>query len=224
LAGFAILGMFYIPPENLVIMLDKYKVLLWDFDGVIMDSNPVRTYGFEEVLKGYPAEQLNELITYHMQNGGLPRYDKFRYFFEKIRGEQVSEQEIARLSARFSEIMLGRLLDRSLLIPDSVAFIKANYTNFIMHIVSGSDQTELRTICAHLGLTQYFVSVVGSPVLKPLLTRQILQTYNYNKCEVAFIGDSVNDYNAAVENGIDFYGYNNKRLLNLSKLYIKKFM
>ena len=205
-------------------MLDKYKVLLWDFDGVIMDSNPVRTYGFEQVLKEYPAEQLNELITYHKQNGGLPRYDKFRYFFEKIRGEQVIDAEIARLSAQFSEIMLGRLSDRSLLISDSMAFIKANYSKFIMHIVSGSDQTELRAICAYLGLTQYFVSIVGSPVLKPMLTRQILQAYNYNKYEVAFIGDSVNDYDAAVENGVDFYGYNNKRLLNLSKLYIKKLM
>lgn len=205
-------------------MLNKYKVLLWDFDGVIMDSNPVRTYGFQEVLKEYPADQLNELITYHKQNGGLPRYDKFRYFFEKIRGEQVSSQEIARLSARFSEIMLARLLDPSLLIPDSVAFIKANYKNFMMHVVSGSDQTELRVICDHLDLTQYFVSIVGSPVLKPRLTGQILKTYNYNKYEVAFIGDSVNDYDAAVENGIDFWGYNNKRLLNLSKLYIKKLM
>jgi len=205
-------------------MLNKYKVLLWDFDGVIMDSNPVRTYGFQEVLKEYPADQLNELITYHKQNGGLPRYDKFRYFFEKIRGEQVSSQEIARLSARFSKIMLARLLDPSLLIPDSVAFIKANYKNFMMHVVSGSDQTELRVICDHLDLTQYFVSIVGSPVLKPQLTGQILKTYNYNKYEVAFIGDSVNDYDAAVENGIEFWGYNNKRLLNLSKLYIKKLM
>ncbi len=205
-------------------MLDKYKVLLWDFDGVIMDSNPVRTYGFEEILKEYPAEQVKELIAYHQQNGGLPRYDKFRYFFEKIRGEKVTDEEIMRLAARFSEIMLARLLDSSLLIPDSVAFIKENYKKFIMHIVSGSDQIELRKICAHLSLTPYFVSIVGSPVLKPRLVQQILKAYNYNKYEVAFIGDSVNDYDAAVENGVDFYGYNNKRLLNLSKLYIKKLM
>lgn len=141
-----------------------------------------------------------------------------------MRGEQVSEQEIARLSARFSEIMLNSLMDKSLLIPDSVAFIKANYSKFIMHIVSGSDQAELQAICTYLGLTQYFVSIVGSPALKPMLIMQISQAYNYNKYEVAFIGDSGNDYDAAVENGIDFYGYNNKRLLNLSKLYIKKLM
>lgn len=204
-------------------MLDKYKILLWDFDGVIMDSNPVRTYGFEEVLKDYPPEQVSKLITYHKLNGGLPRYDKFRYFFETIRGERVTAAEINQLSARFSKIMLEKLLDESLLIPDSVSFIKANYQKFVMHVISGSDQTELRTICDHLNLSKYFASVVGSPTLKPELTRQVLQTYNYNSRETAFIGDSVNDYDAAVENGIDFYGYNNKSLLNLSKLYIEIF-
>jgi phosphoglycolate phosphatase-like HAD superfamily hydrolase len=208
----------------MAMILDKYKILLWDFDGVIMDSNPVRTYGFEEILKGYPQQQVDELIAFHKQNGGLPRYDKFRYFFEKIRGEQVSDAEIARLSARFSEIMLNKLMDRSLLIPDSVAFIKANYKNFIMHIVSGSDQTELRAVCAYLGLTQYFVSIVGSPILKPQLVKQLLYDYGYKNNEVAFIGDSVNDYDAAVNNNIDFYGYNNTALLKLPGSYINKFM
>jgi HAD superfamily hydrolase (TIGR01549 family) len=204
-------------------MLDTYKVLLWDFDGVIMDSNPVRTYGFEKVLKNYPPNQVGELITYHKQNGGLPRYDKFRYFFAKIRGEQPDEKEIAALSTRFSEIMLKKLFDRSLLIPDTVSFIKANYTKFKMHIVSGSDQTELRKICDHLGLSNYFISITGSPTLKPELTRQVLEAYNYNNKEVAFIGDSINDHDAAAKNGIDFCGYNNKELLSQSKLYIEKF-
>lgn len=52
-------------------MLDKYKVLLWDFDGVIMDSNPVRTYGFEEVLKGYPQQQVDELIVFPQAKWGI---------------------------------------------------------------------------------------------------------------------------------------------------------
>jgi HAD superfamily hydrolase (TIGR01549 family) len=189
-----------------------------------MDSNPVRTYGFEEVLKGYPQQQVDELIAFHKQNGGLPRYDKFRYFFEKIRGEQVNEEKIARLSARFSELMLARLMDSSLLIPDSVAFIKANYKKFIMHIVSGSDQAELRAVCAYLNLTQYFISIVGSPILKPKLVKQLLYDYCYTSTEVAFIGDSANDYDAALNNNIDFYGYNNASLMALSGLYINKFM
>jgi len=42
----------------------------------------------------------------------------------------------------------------------------------------------------------------------------------YNKYEVVFIGGSIDDYDAVVKNGTDFHGYNNKRLLNPSELYI----
>ena len=115
-------------------------------------------------------------------------------------------------------------MDSSLLIPDSVAFIKANYKKFIMHIVSGSDQTELRSVCTYLNLTQYFVSIVGSPILKPQLVKQLLHDYSYKIGNVALIGDSINDYDAAVNNNIDFYGYNNAALLKLSASYINKFM
>ena len=41
-------------------MLKKYKIILWDFDGVIMDSNAVRDIGFEKVLDNYPKESIEE--------------------------------------------------------------------------------------------------------------------------------------------------------------------
>ena len=35
-----------------------FKVVLWDFDGVIIDSNPVREYGFRQVLRDFPENQV----------------------------------------------------------------------------------------------------------------------------------------------------------------------
>ena len=74
-------------------MLDNFKVILWDFDGVLMNSNSVRDLGFEKVLAGYPVEEVKSLMKYHQANGGLSRYVKFRYFFEEIRKENVSDQQ-----------------------------------------------------------------------------------------------------------------------------------
>jgi phosphoglycolate phosphatase-like HAD superfamily hydrolase len=37
------------------------------------------------------------------------------------------------------------------------------------------------------------------------------------------IGDSINDYEAAEESNIDFYGYNNEELKEVSKKYINNF-
>lgn len=203
--------------------LRDYKILLWDFDGVIMDSMPVRDQGFIEVLQGYPKDQVDELIAFHQQNGGLSRYVKFRYFFEKIRGEAITEQKVNELAASFSKIMLSLLLNRELLIKDSVKFIDGNFDKYQMHVVSGSDGNELRYICNHLDLTHYFKTINGSPTPKIELTKNILDNSGVAGCDVCLIGDSKNDYEAAAVNGIDFWGYNNEDMKKLTSNYIHSF-
>ncbi|RZA00863.1 MAG: HAD family hydrolase [Sphingobacteriaceae bacterium] len=204
-------------------MLHQFKVLLWDFDGVIMDSMPTRTLGFSEVLKEYPEEQVKELLNYHHINGGLSRYVKFRYFFEKIRNESITDEQVLQLSQEFSVIMLSLLQNEKLLIADAVEFIREAAKKFKMHVVSGSDQTELRHICHALGLDKYFISIHGSPTPKTELVNQVIADNNYNKDEVVMIGDSINDYDAAHKNGISFCGYNSEAVRNLSGNYIEKF-
>lgn len=201
----------------------QYKVLLWDFDGVIMDSMPVRSKGFEEVLCDYPREQVEKLLIYHNTNGGLSRYVKFKYFFEEIRKESVSNHVISDLAENFSKIMLSLLLDNSLLIDDSISFIKKNFSNYSMHIVSGSDGVELNYICNHLDIAKYFLSINGSPTPKKELIEQIFKKYNYNSNDVAIIGDSINDVEAADFNGIDSIGYNNTELKEKATYYIDSF-
>ncbi|MET4141858.1 HAD-IA family hydrolase [Pedobacter sp. UYP1] len=204
-------------------MLSKYKVILWDFDGVIMDSMPIRSKGFELVLAQYPKEQVDELMAYHELNGGLSRYVKFRYFFEQIRKETITEAQVLELAAQFSEIMLSLLLDEKLLITDSVEFIKANWQKFQMHIVSGSDGKELKMINDELGLSTYFKTISGSPTPKKQLVENVLTANQYDKNEVVLIGDSINDYDAALFNNISFTGYNNPELKRLSENYITQF-
>jgi phosphoglycolate phosphatase-like HAD superfamily hydrolase len=201
----------------------KYKTILWDFDGVIMDSMPVRDKGFEIVLQKYPEEQVSLLMEYHRKNGGLSRYNKFRYFFEEIRKEIITDAEINVLAEKFSVVMLQNLLDEKLLIEDSVNFIKENYENYNMHIVSGSDGKELRYICETLGLSKYFISIHGSPTPKKKLVKDLLIENNYKKEESCLIGDSFNDLEASDVNLITFYGYNNEKLLSKSIKYIRSF-
>lgn len=204
-------------------MLSKYKTILWDFDGVIMDSMPVRDKGFEIVLKSYPKEQVSILMDYHRENGGLSRYKKFRYFFEEIRKVSITDEEINILAKDFSTVMLQNLLDKNLLIEDSLRFIKENYLKYNMHIVSGSDGDELRYICETLGLSEYFISIHGSPTPKNKLVAELLQDRKYQKKETCLIGDSINDLEASSINQISFFGYNNLKLIKETKYYIESF-
>ena len=40
---------------------EDFKVILWDFDGVIINSNSIREAGFRSVLSEYPKAQIELL-------------------------------------------------------------------------------------------------------------------------------------------------------------------
>ncbi len=204
-----------------MINFSKYNCILWDFDGVLMDSMPVREHGFKKVLSAYAEEDVAALVDYHRKNGGLSRYVKFRYFFETIRKESITEDQVHALAQAFSGIMLDLLMNPSLLIKDPWNFIERNHNHIDMHIVSGSDGTELNTICKTLNVSSYFKTIAGSPTPKIKLVEEILRNNRYKN--VVLIGDSLNDLEAANVNGIDFLGYNNPALKPHAKSYIESF-
>lgn len=197
--------------------------ILWDFDGVLMDSMPIRDQGFYEVLKKYPRTEVEELMNFHRKNGGLSRYVKFRYFFEEVRKEKVSEAEVKNWAYRFSVVMRKNLIKDDLIIKDSMEFVRNNHEHFKMHIVSGSDQEELRYLCKENNIASFFNSIHGSPTPKISLVEQVIKKNGYKKEETILIGDSVNDYEAAKKNDIQFFGYNNTDLKILDAGYIKSF-
>lgn len=204
-------------------MFQSIQTILWDFDGVILDSVLIRDKGYLHVLKDYPSEQVDKLLEFQQKNGGLSRYVKFRYFYEKILGKTITEKEVNEFANQFSVYMKENLANPSLLIQDTNEFIRCNYDKFNMHIVSGSDQNELRFLCKELNISSYFKSILGSPTPKKTLVKNILKEENYNPAHVILIGDSINDFDAAKANNVTFYGYNNQSIKNEGKGYITKF-
>jgi len=192
------------------------KNIFWDFDGVLMNSNAVRDKGFEMVLMEFPPEQVEKLMQFHRENGGWSRYVKFRHFFEEIRNESVSKEDIDRWASKFSEVMLKNLIKAELLIEETLSFVKRNHEKFNFHIVSGSDGNELRTICKGVDIEKYFITIQGSPTPKTKLVADILESNDYKPKESILIGDSKNDYDAAIDNGLFFKGYNNPQVEKLT--------
>jgi phosphoglycolate phosphatase-like HAD superfamily hydrolase len=197
------------------------KTILWDFDGVILDSMKVRDWGFEEIFKEYDRKLVDQLLEFHRINGGLSRYVKIRYFFEELVGQPITDAAVLGYAQKFSVLMRKELTNPKNLILDSVEFIKSNYKKYNFHIVSGSDQQELRFLNKELGLDLYFISIHGSPSPKKQLVANLIENYNYNIEKTFLIGDSINDYEAAKSNQIKFYGYNNNNIKGLGNGYLK---
>jgi len=199
------------------------KNILWDFDGVILDSMPIRDYGFRIIFKNYSEEIVEKFINYHRVNGGLSRFHKIKYFYNKLLAKEISSEQIQEYADKFTIIMKEELINPKYLIEDSVYFIKKNYKSYNFHIVSGSEHNELNHLCNKLGLAEYFLSINGSPTAKNKLVKNLLENKSYEKIETILIGDSINDYEAAEVNKIHFYGFNNKELKDMSHCYINKF-
>ena len=198
------------------------KTILWDFDGVILDSMKIKGDGFVELFREYDTEQVKRLEEYHYKYGGVSRFEKIKHFHVEILKQSVSQEAVGRLADRFSEIIEKKLNNKSNLIEETVEFIENNYTRYNFHIVSGAEHNELNKLCDTLGLSKYFISIDGSPTKKETLIKNIIEKYSYKIDEIVLIGDSVNDYYAANTNKIVFCGYNNFDLKQYGN-YIESF-
>lgn len=67
------------------------KVIFWDFDGVLMDSNTIRDKGFKQVLAEFPKDTVDQLLTFHQMNVGLREMDHHPYRCKKINSEGYLE-------------------------------------------------------------------------------------------------------------------------------------
>jgi len=204
-------------------MLKPFNTIIFDFDGVILNSMDIKGNGLRKVFNKYPKEKVEALVEFHHENGGLSRYVKIRHFFEEILGEDVREDQVKKYAEAFSKQMKVELDNAKYLIEDSVNYIRDHHRAFHLHIASGADEKELHYICDRLGLSKYFKTIEGSPTPKELLVEGIMKSYGYNKESTVLIGDSKNDYEAAKANGIKFAGYNNEGLRNYEDFYIESF-
>ncbi len=203
------------------IKIPKVKNILWDFDGVIFNGMKIKGDGFLELFQEYNREALDKFREYHYISGGVPRFDKIRYFYNNILKVEIDEDEVKRLSDKFAKIIQKRLFLRENLISDTVEFIKREYKNYNFHITSGAEHNELNRLCREFNLSKYFISIEGSPTKKSVLIKNILKKYGYRREDTILIGDSITDYYSAYDNGIGFYGYNNPDLKKF--LYIDSF-
>lgn len=197
------------------------KNILFDFDGVILDSNNVKDEAFRFVLREYSNAHIQRFLNYHKSNGGVSRYEKIKFFFEEILNQEPEEHIIRRIFSEFSAFTLDRLVRKDLIIQDTFEFISGNKFNY--HIVSATDESDLFFICEQLGLKDLFRSIHGSPKIKSELILNTLRLFEYRKEETVLIGDSINDFYSAADAGIVFYGYNNPMLKFVCNNYLNDY-
>ena len=114
----------------------KYQHIIFDFDGVLVESNEIRFNGFKELFKDYPQDQIERLVSYAKANGGVSRYKKIEYFFNVIRQEAISNESVNHLAAKFSKLVEQNVVEAKP-VDGSLEFLEKYSNSFDFAIVSG---------------------------------------------------------------------------------------
>lgn len=186
----------------------QYDYFFFDCDGVIIDSVDIKTEAFYEMYKQHGRTIANKVIRHHRWNGGMSRFEKFRYYHAHFLGKTVTKQDVLKLAKKFSTIVLQKVL-RTKFIPGALDFLKLCKKNQKKcFLVSGTPTNEIKIIAKKRGFRKYFDEIKGSPVSKGENISSIIKKYKIEPVKAVFFGDSINDAHAARKNHIHFIGIN----------------
>jgi phosphoglycolate phosphatase-like HAD superfamily hydrolase len=184
--------------------LAEYKTLVFDCDGVVLNSNQLKIQAYHDVAIKFGASevQAQALVDHHVNLGGISRYPKFEYFLREIMQQSVTEQKMQALLNGFTA-EVKRLLTDCEIASDLMLVREAN-PNAKWMIISGGDQVELRDIFKQRGIDKLFdAGIYGSPDNKDVILAREIAIGNIAK-PALFIGDSRYDHQASTNAGLDF--------------------
>ncbi len=192
----------------------KYDAIVFDFDGVLVESVDVKTKAFAALYAGYGDSIVEKVTEYHLQHGGVSRFEKFRYYHEVLLGKTLTKDEEIQLGNRFSQYVEDAVVE-SAYVAGVYKFLE-NYHQLIpLFVASGTPDAELKRIVSRRKMTDYFVSVHGSPAQKGDIIQNILKDHGFKPDRVLMIGDAIADYEGAIVAGVKFIG----RVMQYPKTY-----
>lgn len=184
----------------------KFEAVIFDFDGVLVDSAEIKLLAFAELYKKYGQDAYDTAITYCKQNAGIPRASKFTYLHKLICNKKLNELELVKLSRSFSKIVVEQIINIPLSneLIDSLSSISNQIPCFV---ASATPEDELKEIVFKKKLDNFFEEVLGSPRSKLENIISILKKYKLEAKKVLLVGDSIHDFNSARDAQICFLAY-----------------
>jgi beta-phosphoglucomutase len=141
----------------------QYEAILFDFDGVLVDSEPVHCECWQEILEPYGLKLDWETYCEH----GIGAAD--RLLLARLCTQVSPPVELERLIAEYPrkrELFQTRMLEREAFSADVLELIR-QLSEYQLAVVTSSGQTEVESILIRAGIREHFrVAVFGGDVKK----------------------------------------------------------
>ncbi len=179
------------------------KAIFLDFDGVVLDSVDIKTEALRQLFSEYDKDEVEDLIDYHVHAGGVSRYKKFEYFYRNILGRGITKDELKDLGEKFNKLVREKVLQADFIFG-ILEFIKRHKNDYIILVVSGTPDENIKEVVKDRNLDEYFDGVHGSPPGKSQLLSTLIEKYDIDKSNSIFFGDAITDMEAAKDNDLRF--------------------
>lgn len=182
-------------------MNQRLRAVIFDFDGVILESNDIKTEAFRRIFSRFPEHEA-AMMDHHRAHVSTSRYAKFAYLAERLgrAGDTVFVDELAETYAR----ELRMRMEACPLVPGARDLLEALHGCVRLFLASVTPEEELRRLLDHHQLARYFEAVFGCPPwTKTEAVRTIVRRVE-GATGVVLIGDSAGDQDAARIGGVEF--------------------
>lgn len=182
--------------------LNNYDIVIFDCDGVLIDSNLLKCEAFGKSVREYPDNIVESFVNHCKKTFGVSRYVKFREFFSGFANEPFDETRYHIYLERYANLCT-ELYYKADLTPSVEKVLSLLIgAGRKLFVASGSDEKELIEVFEKRNLINYFEEIYGSPKKKSECATSILEKNQGLKA--VFIGDAMSDLNVAKEHNLDF--------------------
>lgn len=141
-------------------MVDWPLAVLLDFDGVIVNSEPLHFYAFHQILKAEGIELSEE--EYYRELIGFDDRGALRHLFED-RKIPLEPKKLLHLMTRKSEVVMELIEDRKYhSLPGVEEFVRGLWRHYPLGICSGALREEIEAMLEGVALRDCFGVIVAA--------------------------------------------------------------
>jgi len=183
--------------------VSNIKVVVFDFDGVLVDSEDLKRQTLKENFLEFGEEFAQEIFDHQRETGGN-RYDVSDYAAFKLGKDKAWADSYAD---KYSDTVREKIVKMPCMNTCESMLLKL-VKRYPLYVSSATPEEELKKILVRKTMRHMFKDVFGGPHPKIDHFSEIIAKENVKPEEILFVGDTESDARVADIFGLEFLAIN----------------
>jgi phosphoglycolate phosphatase-like HAD superfamily hydrolase len=180
------------------------KVIVFDFDGTLIDSNRLKYDAYFELFPrdDWHAQTIREVLTKMFEESRFIILEEILRRLNNNAGMDL-QKRLRQLADRYNDIVLAGAKTCSEK-PGAQLALAALAQQCKLYLSSTTPDAALKEVIRHRNWHGYFVDIFGYPHEKSRTIQHIIEREKVESSQVLVVGDGESDRKSAEENGCPF--------------------